>query len=115
LAGGLRPLLVDVVERLSLPLEPRTEGVQYTSVFQSPTGSVGLARADGIWVNSRGEARANLLLYAFRGRAAVVIGKFKAILEPGQLAVVPAKVPYELMSLNEEPAKLIVFATPPFD
>ena len=115
LAGVLRPLLIDVRERFSLPLEPRTEGVEYASVFQSPMGSVGLVRVDGIWVNSRGEARANLLLYALRGRAAAVIGAFKALLEPGWLAVVPARVPYELMSLDEEPTELIVFATPPFD
>lgn len=111
-AEGLKPMLIDVGVRMARGLEQHLDGFEFTLVFESPTGSVGLFRL------SRSaelhHPKANHLLYITKGRAKGTIGTLDAEIKAGQVVVIPAGVRSELKLLGGEHLEFIMFSTPLF-
>ncbi len=110
--GGLLPMRIVLEERFSQPLSELQEGLEGTSVFESPTGSVRLLRLRGPWGPDGTE---DLVLYVARGRLRVSVEGVRYAVLPGQLLVLPAGVPAELKPAGEaddEEVLLVSFALP---
>ena len=112
--GGLKPMVVDVEQRLVQGLEQNPRGLEFTVVAEmEPTGSVELVR-----VSERVELhhypRENHLLYILNGRAKATIGPLNAEIGPAQIVIVPAGVRHKLERIGNEPVEFILFSTPPF-
>ena len=108
--GGLLPMRIVLEERSSQPLSKLQEGLEGTSVFESPTGSVRLLRLRGAWAPVGTEDR---VLYVARGRLRVSAEGVLYTTLPGQLLVLPAGVPAELEPAGEaddEEVLLVSFA-----
>jgi len=110
MAGGLKPMLVDVAERLARGLPQGKEGFEFALVFEAPTGSVGLFRVSG----SLELHSANHWLYILKGRAKGAMGSIEKEIRAGQLVILPAGVKLKLKREGDDPLEFVLFSTPPF-
>lgn len=100
-------------QRIAQGLDKKSEGFEYTIVFESKTGSVELFRIDK-GVKLHHHPKENHILYILKGRGKGQVGNVTAEVGPGQIVVIPAGVKHKLERIGAEPLDFILFSTPPF-
>ncbi|OGF53541.1 MAG: hypothetical protein A2Z21_07530 [Candidatus Fraserbacteria bacterium RBG_16_55_9] len=112
--GVLKPMVVDVAQRMAQGLTQSPKGLEFTVVAEmKPTGSVELFRVSDK-VELHHSLKENHLMYILKGRAQATIGSLNTEVGPGQIVIVPKGVKYQLERMGGEPLEFILFSTPPF-
>ena len=102
----------DVPKRLG-QLDVENEYLKYSLLAETDTGSVILARFDGI-MPLHMHPKENHFIYIFKGRAKGTVGDVTAEVGAGQLVAIPAGVPHSFERIGDTPVEVILFSTPSF-